>query len=288
MLCHVLFPINRSLLYVTFISSQITKSAYIHCRALIHSTAKFICIPRFNCRLAARIARRLQSRMYLTSIFLKRPQPRGRESTINRQVTGKRKSTRVYGGPIDFTSAHWNSEASVAGQKSRRCNEKALLPHRFAPRVQRPKVRRLNLRNTKTRWRRGWEGGVGAEQGEDERKREISVRLAIGNFLMHYGRVYSSRKLCSNKVERGPGTLISLRLARAREACYAKLCTLPNTAEVLSVIRRLLAGPLVNTRVRIYRKEKREIKYSGYVPDAHRYPWIRAIWGTAQLFTEFT
>lgn len=61
-----------------------------------------------------------------------------KESTINIQVTDKRKSTRVYReNPIDSASAHWNSEASVAGRKSRWCNEKALLLYRFPRRVSR-------------------------------------------------------------------------------------------------------------------------------------------------------
>lgn len=100
-----------------------------------------------------------------------------KKSTIDIQVTDKRKSTRVYReNPIDSASAHWNSEASVAGRKSRRCNEKALLLHRFLRRVSRDQK---SVARISAIWR--------IEERIGEREREISTHFAIANFLMHYG-----------------------------------------------------------------------------------------------------
>lgn len=50
--------------------------------------------------------------------------------------------------PIDSASTHWNSEASVAGRKSRAVRWKSSSSPSLSPsRVQGPKVRRSNLRN---------------------------------------------------------------------------------------------------------------------------------------------
>lgn len=135
--------------------------------------------------------------------------------------------------PIDSASAHWNSEASVIVRKSRRCNEKALLLYRLPLRVQGPKVRRLNLRNTVVT--------VGSIGG---REREISTYFAIGNFLMHG---YSSWETVFEKSKGYRGLLFHCALRSVPRKVM-------QSAGVLSVMCRLLARPLVNTRA--YPKER--------------------------------
>lgn len=141
--------------------------------------------------------------------------------------------------PIDSASAHWNSEASVVVRKSRRCNEKALLPYRFLSRVQGPKVRQSNLRNTV----------VTAGAGKGARKRDIrSLRdwelldalririLGLGN--------------CARIKSKGYRGLLF----------HCALRSVPRkvmqSARVLSVMCRLLARPLVNTLARTRKRNR--------------------------------
>jgi len=184
---------------------------------------------------------------------------------INGQVTANGNPPECTEDPIDSASAHWNSEASVVARKSRWRNEKALLFYRFPSRVHGPKVRRSNLRNTVEIAKRV-EGGA---------KERYPLTSRLGTSWCTADTYTWTGKLCSNKVERVPGTLISLRFAK-------RVCPAQSYAVCRSVIGDVSAtGRTSRKYSRVPEREMNNI-FQTRPTDTHRYD--PRIWDSRTIY----